>query len=74
MDCLKLFRKKSKKMFKWNLFDKSKPEPNSCVIYHVPPGSYVWATSEDYDNVKLAYPSVTHWKIITIPPVIFQLK
>jgi hypothetical protein len=55
-------------MGEWVQFDTGRPTSRSCVVYYVPAGKYIWASAEDYDEVKKEFPGVSHWKIITNAP------
>lgn len=52
----------------WIIFETSRPEPFAMVLYYVPDARYVWGTGADYDQVKVDYPSVTHYQVFGMPP------
>lgn len=52
----------------WIEFDSARPADEAMVIYYVPKAKYVWGVGQDYDSVKVEYPTVTSWALFSMPP------
>lgn len=43
-------------------------EKNAFALWYIPPGNYALATPADKQSIITAYPDVTHYTIVALPP------
>jgi hypothetical protein len=52
----------------WVKFESGKPVDKAMVVYFVAPSSYVFGVGDEYESIKIEYPTASHWCLFLMPP------
>ena len=52
----------------WTSVNIGEPPDDALVIFYIPSAKYVWGTGLDLPGIKIEYPTVSHWRIISLAP------